>query len=59
MRVMCNTEFMASHFLIYPCPKASCENWDSDRNGGHCMCLNPPCLECNGKRKPKNNNDEN
>ena len=59
MSVICNTEFMSRNFLIYPCPKASCENWDSDRNGGHCMCLNPPCLKHRNKQKVKNDNDEN
>lgn len=44
-KVYVNTEYLAKRFLIYPCPKASCPEWDSDRNGGHCMCLNPPCRE--------------
>lgn len=43
--VIVNTDFLATRGLIVPCPHASCPEWDSDRNGGHCMCLNPPCRE--------------
>lgn len=24
-----------------PCDNYECENWDSDKNGGHCMLLSP------------------
>lgn len=27
--------------MIIPCNQAKCINWDSDRNGGHCMLVNP------------------
>ena len=38
-------------YSIYLCDKFRCEYWDSDQNGGHCMCLYPPCKE-ESKEKP-------
>lgn len=35
----------------YPCHKASCEHWDSDKNGGHCMLVNPECPRVQKIRK--------
>lgn len=29
------------------CNNADCINWDSDKWGGHCMCLEPPCMDPN------------
>lgn len=43
--IIVNTDYLATKGLLYPCPHASCEEWDSDKNGGHCMCLSPPCKE--------------
>lgn len=27
--------------MIIPCDNCKCDNWDSDRNGGHCMLAKP------------------
>lgn len=29
---------------MHPCGESSCLNWDSDREGGHCMIADPDCL---------------
>ena len=25
------------------CNHSKCRLWDSDKNGGHCICFTPPC----------------
>lgn len=32
--------------MIQPCHMSKCENWDSDRNGGHCMLAIPKKHYC-------------
>lgn len=40
-------------YISYPCGKFRCEYWDSDENGGHCICLEPPCKETKETKEKK------
>lgn len=42
-------------YHIYSCDKFRCEYWDSDQNGGHCICCEPPCKDPDAEHEQLNN----